>query len=99
MLIVVFIGSFSRFSSLDLWLFDHFHAGRFFVLVKVRFQGKSFVASRTDKRLCIGVGLDVSSKVGLVGKGLVANMTTKRFFTYENSRFLITYLVFSCIEK
>ena len=50
------------------------------MLVQVRFECKSFVTSGTDKWFGVRVGLNVSSKVGLVGKRLFANIACERFF-------------------
>lgn len=56
------------------------------MLVQIGLECKSFVTSYAYKRFGVGVGLDVSTQIRLVGKSLVANVTTKWFFSYEKKK-------------
>ena len=68
------------------------------MLVQVRFECKSFVTSGADKWFGVGVGLNVSSKVGLVGKRLFANVACERFFpckkNYKMHFNFVQYLIY-----
>ena len=68
------------------------------MLVQVRFECKSLVTSGTDKWFGVGVGLNVSSKVGLVGKRLFANVACERFFpckkNYKMHFNFVQYLIY-----
>ena len=51
------------------------------MLVEVGLEGEGLVASGADKRLRVGVGLDVGAQVALVGEGLFADVARKRFLS------------------
>ena len=53
------------------------------MLAEIRLEGKSLPALLARVGLAVGVGLDVGAEVGLVGKGLGADVATKRPLTLE----------------
>lgn len=53
------------------------------MLVQIGFESKGFTATLARKRFQIGMSLNVGAQIGFVGKSLFADLTGKRFFTYE----------------
>ena len=51
------------------------------MLVQIGLECKGFVASYADKRFCVGVGLNMSTEIGFVSEGLVANVASKWLLT------------------
>lgn len=62
------------------------------MLVQIGLECKSFVTSYAYKRFGVGVGLDVSTQIRLVGKSLVANVTTKWFFPCTKKKRKIIFM-------
>ena len=51
------------------------------MLVKVRLEGEGLAAAGAGERLCAGVGLHMGTKVGFVGKGLLADVAAERLLS------------------
>ena len=54
------------------------------MLVEVGLEGEGLVAPRADEGLGVGVGLNVSPQVRLVGERLLANVASEWFLTLKN---------------
>lgn len=69
------------------------HTRGLFVLVKIRLQRESLSATPAYVRFRVRMGLNVSSKVWLVGKRLVTDCTFERLFSCsKNQQIIIKYL-------
>ena len=55
------------------------------MLVQIGLEGESLVTPDAHKWLGVGVGLNVSPQIGLVGKSFFANVATKGLLTCNKS--------------